>query len=268
MAEIDGRPSPEVVPNPEPPVELSTRPPSETPVWGFWPTFFFSLLIGVVNGLAAILAVFVVLDVAIITDPNFDWTDYILSGIDNEFGPVVVVSVLFSGIVSLALIAGLIKARHGATIKEYLALKPLPLKTMSRLVALTLGMLLLSAIIDTFRDLPNNPPETGDLFAGIWPGFAFLAVVVMAPLFEEAMFRSFMFQGFLRTRLGPALAIVLPAIWWGALHAQYAFFDQAVIMVFGVVLAVTRLRTGSLWGPIAMHATWNLVAFVQLLALS
>ncbi len=268
MVEIDGQSNSEGVPNTTPPAELATPPPAGSPAWGFWTTFLFSLMIGVVNGLAAILAVFIVLDVAIISDPNFDWTDYILSGIDNEFGPVVVVSVILSGIVSLALIAGLIKAKHGATIKEYLALKPLPLKTMAALVALTLGMLLLSAVIDTFRNLPDDTAGTGALFDGVWPVFAFLAVVVMAPLFEEAMFRGFMFQGFMRTRLGPALAIILPAFWWASLHAQYGAFDRMVIMVFGIVLAVTRLRTGSLWGPIAMHATWNLVAFVQIVSLS
>jgi hypothetical protein len=266
MEEISGQPDPEGAPGPTPP-EAASSPPAPSTAWGFWPTFLFSLLIGVVNGLAALLAVLIVLDVAIISDPNFSWTDYVLSGIDNEFGPVLVVSVLLSGIVSLALIAGLIKARHGASIKEYLALKPLPLKTMAGLVALTLGMLLLSAVIDSFRSLPEDGGGV-TLFDGVWPVFAFLAVVVMAPLFEETMFRGFMFQGFLRTRLGPSLAIILPAIWWGALHAQYAFFDQVVIMVFGVVLAVTRLRTGSLWGPIAMHATWNLVAFVQIVAIS
>jgi hypothetical protein len=238
-------------------------PPSRPPAWGFWPTFLFSLLVGVVNGLAAILAVFIVLDVAILSDPNFNWTDYIFSGFDTEFGPVVVVSVLLSGVVSLVLIAGLIKAKYGATIKEYLALKPLPFKTMAKLVALTLGLVVVSAIVDTFRTLPEDAAAAGSIYDGVWPVFVWLAVVGMAPLFEEVMFRGFMFQGFLRTRLGPALAIVLPAMWWGLLHAQYGGFDQMVIMVFGVVLAVTRLKTGSLWGPIGMHATWNMVAMIQ-----
>jgi len=238
---------------------------SQTPAWGFWPTFGFALLIGAVNILTSILAVFIVLDVTILSDPNFNWMDYVFSDFDTNLGPVFVASVLLSGAVSLALIAGLIKTKQGAAIKDYLALKAIKPATILRLVGLTVGLLVLSAVADTFRQLPEDASsEVGSILTGVSPVFVFLAVVIMAPLFEEAMFRGFMFQGFLRTRLGPSLAIVLPAIWWGALHAQYAFFDQAVIMVFGVVLGAARLRTGSLWGPIAMHASWNLAAFIQI----
>ncbi len=262
MSELNGLNNPDSAPAlviPPAPATPASKP--EVSAWGFWPTVGFGLLVGVVNGIAALLAILIVLDVAIFQNPDFSFTDYVFSDF-TSFNAALVVSVLLSDAVSLALIFGLVKAKHGATIKEYLGLKPIPLKTIVKLVGLTLGLVAVSMFIDTFRDLPEDAGG-GSLFDGVWPVFVWLAVVGMAPLFEEVMFRGFMFQGFLRTRLGPALAIILPSVWWGLLHAQYGAFDQSVIMVLGVVMAVVRLRTGSLYGPIAIHVTWNAVAMIQ-----
>ena len=232
-------------------------------VWSFWPTLGFSLMIGIVNGIAALLAVLLVVDYKLISNPGFNWTDYIFNNIGTQFNAIIVTSVIVSDLVSLAAIGGVILAKHGATLKEYLALHPIPLKTIAKLIALIIGLVALSAIVDSFRNV-SSPTPTGPVFEGVWPIFAWLAVVAVAPLFEEAMFRGFMFQGFLRTRLGPALAIILPAIWWGSLHAQYGVFDRGVIMVLGVVLATVRYKTGSLYAPLVMHVTWNLISMIQI----
>ncbi|APV44598.1 hypothetical protein Dform_01270 [Dehalogenimonas formicexedens] len=244
---------------PESSAELAEAP--SLSVWHFWATLGFSLVIGLVNGIAGILAVLAVIDLKLISNPNFNWTDYIFNSLGTQFNAVVVTSVIVSDIVSVAVIGGLILARRGATIKEYLALKPIPLKTIGQLIILTLGLIGVSALVDSFRNAPN--PQTGPVYEGVWPVFVWFAVVAVAPVFEEVMFRGFMFQGFLRTRLGPALAIILPSVWWGLLHAQYGGFDRGVIMVLGLVLATVRLRTGSLYAPLVIHATWNLVSMIQ-----
>ena len=249
------------------PVTVALKPAPFTPasnssVWGFLPTFGFSLLVGVVNGIAALLAVLIVLDFTLLSNPGFSWMDYVLNNFGTQFNAAVVTSIIVSDAVSLALISGLVLAKRGATLKEYLALKPIPLKTIGGLIVLTLVLVALSAIVDSFRNLPSNSTTTS-IYDGVWPIFVWLAVVAVAPLFEEVMFRGFMFQGFLRTKLGPALAIILPAIWWGSLHAQYGGFDRAIIMVLGLVLATVRFKTGSLYAPLVMHVTWNLVAMIQ-----
>ncbi|KTB48220.1 CPBP family intramembrane glutamic endopeptidase [Dehalogenimonas alkenigignens] len=232
------------------------------PAWGFWPTMGFSVLIGMVNAMASMLAVFIALDVALLSDPDLNWTDYIFSEFGTEFNAVIVFSIIFSGAVSLLLIGALIKARHGASIKEYLAIRPLPFGTIGKLVLLTFGLALLSGLIDTvFREAPGG--SAGAVFQGVWPVFVWLAVVGVAPLFEEALFRGFMFRGFSGTRYGAALAIGLPALWWGLLHVQYGGFDQAVIVALGIILGIVRWKTGSLWGPITVHAVWNAVAMIQ-----
>ncbi|XUW99495.1 MAG: CPBP family intramembrane glutamic endopeptidase [Dehalogenimonas sp.] len=246
------------------PVDRTSAPsPAMVRFWGFWPTLGFSAIVGVVNGIAGLLAVLAVVDFNLISNPNFNWTDYVFNSISTQFNAVIVTSVIVSDAVSLAVIGGLVLARHGASIKEYLALNPIPVKTVVKIVFLTLGLVAVSIFVDSFRNLPNNP-QPGPIYEGVWPVFAWFAVVLVAPLFEEVMFRGFMFQGFLRTRLGPALAIILPAIWWGLLHAQYGVFDRGVIIVLGIVLATVRLKTGSLYAPLVMHATWNFVSMIQL----
>jgi len=265
MFEQDGHLEPDqilVAPSAVPSPQYSK--PIDVSVWSFWPTFGFSLMMGIVNGIAALLAVLIVLDFTLLSNPGFNWTDYIFNNFGTEFNAALVTSIIVSDAVSLALIGGLVLAKHGATLKEYLALKPIPVKTIAKLVALTLGLVAVSAIVDSFRNLPNNGTATDSIYNGVWPIFVWMAVVFVAPLFEEVMFRGFMFQGFLRTRLGPALAIILPAIWWGSLHAQYGGFDRGVIMVLGIILATVRFKTGSLYAPLVMHATWNLISMIQL----
>jgi membrane protease YdiL (CAAX protease family) len=66
--------------------------------------------------------------------------------------------------------------------------------------------------------------------------------VVFAPLFEEALFRGFVYEGFARSRAGVAGAIILTSIGWAALHFYYAGFEMATIFVLGLVLGVVRWK--------------------------
>jgi hypothetical protein len=254
-------------PEPEPSAPIIVNAQQPTPprpkTWGFWVTFGFALLVGVVNSLASILAVLLVLDVAILSDPNFDFTEYAFSAFDPHFGAVFVVSALLSGAVSIGLVVGLVKMKSGISVAEYLGLKPLPRPTILKIAAITVGLAMVSMIVDSFRDLPEYS-ASALAFEGMWLVLAWVAIVGMAPLFEEVLFRGFMLPGFSRTRLGPALAIILTSAWWAMLHAQYGAFDKTVIFVLGAIFALSRLKTGSLWAPLTMHATWNFIAMIQL----
>jgi hypothetical protein len=58
--------------------------------------------------------------------------------------------------------------------------------------------------------------------------------------------------------------VVLMALVWSSLHIQYDAYGMASIFVLGLVLGTVRIKTGSLWGPLLMHALWNLAATVQI----
>lgn len=87
---------------------------------------------------------------------------------------------------------------------------------------------------------------------------------VMAPFFEEILFRGFMFAA-LKPRIGAPLAIVLSAATFAGMH-----FDKGgALMLFaiGFVLAFTFNRTRSLIPSMIAHGLWNAGTFTLVLTL-
>jgi len=85
--------------------------------------------------------------------------------------------------------------------------------------------------------------------------FVVLAVV-MAPVFEEIVFRGFLFRG-LANSWGWAWGAVISAAIFGIAHLQLDVFIP--LAVLGFALAWVYKRTGSLWTCVAMHAIFNTV---------
>jgi len=84
-----------------------------------------------------------------------------------------------------------------------------------------------------------------------------LVAVVLAPMFEEVLFRGFLFRG-LANSFGWVWGAVLSASVFGAAHLQLDVFLP--LAVLGFVLAWAYHRTGSLWTNITMHALFNAIA--------
>jgi membrane protease YdiL (CAAX protease family) len=111
-----------------------------------------------------------------------------------------------------------------------------------------------------------NQQELVDLFrkAGspwLVGGLVFLAVVV-APVTEELIFRAGLFR-FLRTRTPRWVALVLPAVLFGALHMNLASFPQLVLL--GIVFSLAFERTGNIGVSMLGHALFNLNTIVMIL---
>jgi hypothetical protein len=84
-----------------------------------------------------------------------------------------------------------------------------------------------------------------------------LSAVIIAPFCEETFFRSFLFQG-MRLRINVWLAVVLSAILFGIGHGDPG--SLALLIVIGLVLAMLRWRTRSIWPGIALHMLNNAVS--------
>ncbi len=97
--------------------------------------------------------------------------------------------------------------------------------------------------------------------AGAWAGsvaadFALFAVAAFA---EEALFRGYGFQVFVRAA-GPVAATLVSSVLFAAAHAnnpEVGGFALANIFLAGVLLAAAYLRTRSLWFATAVHLGWN-----------
>jgi membrane protease YdiL (CAAX protease family) len=88
--------------------------------------------------------------------------------------------------------------------------------------------------------------------------------VVAAPLYEETFFRGFMFRGIRQSRLGATGALLITAAVWALMHVQYDAFTVAQIFAGGILLGAARLKTGSIYTTLAMHALWGLVATIEI----
>ena len=231
--------------------------------WGFWATT--GLGIGVfavamiVQGLAAIPFV-----VGMMVD-NPDVAPAQIAGTLESHAGYLIAATLASGVLgTLAVLLGA-ALKKGVTVRDYLAIRT----PRAGALALWLVVAVVAVVsLDTFTWLLGRdtvPEWVRDVSATLTsPVMLGLALVVAAPLFEEALFRGFLFQGWKRSRLGVSGTILLTSAVWAATHVQYGAYEIAQIFVLGVVLGIARHRSATIVVPLAMHALVNLVATVQL----
>jgi len=98
----------------------------------------------------------------------------------------------------------------------------------------------------------------GELFA------TFLTLVVFAPVFEELLFRGWLY-GKLRARTWALPAIILTAIVFGVAHGQANV--AIVVGVMSVFMCLIREMTGTIWGGMIIHMLKNGMAFYMLFIL-
>ncbi len=91
---------------------------------------------------------------------------------------------------------------------------------------------------------------------------AFLALVVIAPIAEETIFRGLLLPG-IGKLIGMWPAAVLISIGFGLLHPPVA--TMVVIGIFSFFLCAVYMKTGSIWPAIMLHAAKNLIAFIAVI---
>ena len=94
--------------------------------------------------------------------------------------------------------------------------------------------------------------------------FAFTAIV-LAPLFEETLFRGVLLPVLAR-RWGTGWGLLISALTFGLAHLSLA--ELPALTVLGLGLGWLRLRSGRLGSCVLMHGLWNGLTFVNLLLLA
>ncbi len=112
---------------------------------------------------------------------------------------------------------------------------------------------------------PNPDGLLFPIVAAMAWGAGFLAVA----LFEEALFRGFLLQK-LSARLPRWGAVLLPSLLFGVLHigtygsSNSLWLGLLNASLFGVVMSLVVIRSGSLMGAVGIHWSWNLMQVVLL----
>ena len=155
------------------------------------------------------------------------------------------------------------------TSREELGLRGLPTWTDLGLapIGFIAYFLLAAALSALFTIFPwFNLTETQDvgfnnLFSSSDRLIAFFALVIVAPIAEEIIFRGFLY-GKLRNRLNVIPAALIVSIAFGAMHGQW----NVGVNVFTLSLVLCALReiTGTTYSGILLHMLKNGLAFYML----
>lgn len=120
----------------------------------------------------------------------------------------------------------------------------------------------IGAVLNVFLEAGEEQglvPEAWDSDRAAAFAANFVVVALVAPFVEELTYRGLGFAA-VRDAAGATAAVAVTAIAFGLAHGLVVALP--VLTIFGVILAVLRLKTESLYPPIALHALFNGAALV------
>ena len=132
---------------------------------------------------------------------------------------------------------------------------------LGMLVALLIAETLLETLLHGAREQGLEPAHW-DSSRAVQFGLNAAVVVIAAPIVEELTFRGVGFR--LLAPLGSVVAVLGTAVAFAADHGLVEGFPA--LLLFGVAVALVRLRTGSLYPGMLMHASFNAFALVVAVA--
>lgn len=230
-------------------------PPKARP-WGPWATIGLSLfcifVMVVVQGIAT--AVYAALSPGgLLANLNADL---------NRDGNCLAAATLASTPVVVGLVVLLAKLR-GCSIRDYFALDWPPAGTAWLAAG---GMALLLVGSDALSTALGRPIASNWMIAifhrSMLP-FLLFALVILAPLEEETLFRGFFYKGIAESRAGPITAILVVSVVFALLHVQYDWYDTAQVLASGLYLGLVRWKARSLPLLILLHAMQNATATLE-----
>lgn len=196
-------------------------------------------------------------------------------------GTVVSVSVLVTAVSLTLLIYALIRWRGGA-FADYLGLN----RGFGWQAGIAmLGLWLLFVIIsESLTYILGKQPLLfmDELYASAQPLWLLIfAMVVIAPIYEELMFRGVLwsairehFDGRSGIQSGSAatagevtrgavIASITTSVIFAVIHLQYGWYEIGTLVLLALLFCYARIKTGSLWLPILLHIVNNGVAMWQ-----
>lgn len=193
---------------------------------------------------------------------SLDFGERVLLGGEN--GTVTSLAVAFTGVM-VAVTIGLFIRAKGGKITEFLAIKGFSWRDF---LLTGILLLLLNALINGLGQwLGREPMAFMDTLVATAEPFWVLvvAMVVIAPIYEELMFRGFMWTGLASSRLGVWGASVITSGVFAMIHAQYGLVEWVEIFALAMLFSLARFRSGSLLLPIVLHIINNGLAMWQYL---
>jgi len=235
--------------------------------WGFWATIAFSLIAFVVM---SIIQGIVLVIYAAQQGTKFDLNDKNFTESINNYaldGDLLGLAEIPAATVGVLLILWFASLRKSITVKQYLHLYwpriGSILKWLGIMFLVMIGMqvVMVSLGVETPSFMTDVYSSTEHKWV-LW-----VAVIIGAPFFEEFLFRGFLFEGLrhsfskiTNSAIGTTLTVLITSGIWAVIHMQYGWIEILSIFAIGIAFALARLKTGSLYVPIAMHMMMNFFA--------
>ena len=238
--------------------------PVRRPYWRTFSTLLWSVAIFGVFGIAQVFGMIAYLTKSLGRTINESDLMAMMPTLETD-GNVLTWASLASFIFAVPLILLIIKLKRGSSIRDYLALNNTSLKNYIVWTLIMFIAVMLMGWGGTAIGEKSATEFTGSVFKSADNKMLlYLAVAVAAPIFEELLFRGFMYKGLAEGPLKPVGAIILTSALWAVIHIQYSWYPIVMIFVMGLILGWSRWKTNSIYVPILLHCLNN---FVSLLAI-
>ena len=181
-------------------------------------------------------------------------------------GPAIVVALLVSNpvqVVTLALAARM----TGEDLLAYFALdvprrRDVIIAVAGLAAAILIGDVLTLAfqreLVPSFQLQIYRSAQAQGALISLW-----FALIVVAPVGEELLFRGFLFRGLVREPRDALPGILAISLLWSLLHAQYDWFGVSLVFALGMLLGYVRLYCGSTTLVIVLHMLLNLESMLE-----
>jgi membrane protease YdiL (CAAX protease family) len=222
--------------------------------WGLWATLGFAILafgLGQALGVAALTAV-----------KSFDPLR-----IDFDGTAIAIVTLVANPVQVITLVLAA-RMSHSDTL-EYFGLNLPRWRDVTIAIAALAAMIVVAdgvtlalgrEIVPAFQlEIHRSAAADGTL---VW---LLLAIIVVAPVGEELLFRGFLFRGLVREPRDAIPGIVAIALIWSLLHIQYDWFGATIVFVVGLLFGSVRYLSGSTTLVIALHILLNLESVMETL---
>jgi len=235
--------------------------------WGFWGTIGFGLLIFIAFSIvqSMILIAYGFYREGLGTTTNNSDIQNIIQKFAYD-GDLISIAEIPSALIGIALVIFFASLKKTQTVTNYLQLH-IPEQATKTFLKWIGVMLILFVVMEVANQVLER--ETPDFMLKVYSSTSnkfmlWIAVAVAAPFFEEFLFRGFLFEGLLNSRAGVGGAIVLTSASWAIIHMQYDSFEIISIFLIGIIFSIAKLKTRSLYVPIAMHMFMNLTASLMM----
>jgi uncharacterized protein len=233
------------------PAEQPPAPPAREPFWGYQ-----DLLLIVGFAFLGILAIFLVASAAAAFSPALRKDPTPLE-LPLQF---VFYFAIYLGFVTV------FRLRYNRPALESLGWRR---SNFNPLLAAVVGVVMAIALSALGQLLRTPENDLIDKLVNSWSSFILFALTaaVVAPLFEELLFRGFL-QPLLSRTFGLVAGVLITAALFGSLHLfQYSLAWQYALIIFlaGAVFGWVRARTGSVIPSTIMHCCFNSVSVIAYL---